>query len=110
MFCINECSDATCLLALCDGMDGQCGLTRRLRTIDLDDPAFGITTYTQGGIQCDTAGGDNLYIFYLLFTHTHDGAFTEILLDLSHCSLQGLQLLLLRSQLLRRFFFLCHSF
>ena len=46
MFGIDEGSDTTSLLAFGNGMDGQCRLTRRLRTLDLNDASFGVAANT----------------------------------------------------------------
>ena len=94
---IDEGGDATCFLGLCDGMDGQGGLTRRLRTIDLDDASLGIASHAEGGVQSDTACGDDFHILYLFFAHSHDATLAEVLLYLRHGSLQRLQFLFLRA-------------
>ena len=110
MLRINEGGDATSFLSLCDSMDSESRLTRRLRTIDLDDTPFGITSHAKSRIQSDTSCRNHLYILYLLVSHSHDAALAEILLNLRHGGLQGFHFLLLRvhSRALFHFFF-CHS-
>ena len=99
MFCIDEGCNATFLLALCDGMNGQCGLTRRLWTVNLNDTSFWIAANTQCCIQTDGASRDAVDFLDIFFTETHDGTMSIVLLDFCHCCLQGFQFL---------FVWICH--
>ena len=55
MLCIDERSHTACLLTLGNGMDGQCGLTRRFWAEDFDDTSLGIAAHTQCGVQSNRA-------------------------------------------------------
>ena len=50
MLGVDDRCEAALLLHLCDSVDGQRGLTRRLRAIDLDDTTTGIAPYTEGDV------------------------------------------------------------
>ena len=114
MLGVDEGRDAALFLRLGDGMDGQRGLTRRLRAIDFYHSAAGIAANAQGHVEPDGARGDDIHILHLLVAHPHDGAFTEIFLYLAHSGLEGLHLgLFLRLFLLgflscELFFCFCH--
>ena len=90
MLCIDKGCNTASLLCLGNGVDGQRGLTTRLRTIYLDDTSLGIASHAQCSVQTYRAGGDHLYILDFLFAHTHDRALAEVFLNLRHGGLQGL--------------------
>ena len=96
MLSIDESSDTASFLCLCDGMNGQSSLTRRFWTIDFYDSSLRITTYAKRIVECDTAGRNHLYILDLFITQFHDRAFAEVLFDLRHGSLKGLQFTFIR--------------
>ena len=79
MLGIDECCDATLLLCFGDGMDGERGLTTRLRSVDLDDASLRISAYAECGIQSDGARGDDLHVLYVLVAHAHDATLAEVL-------------------------------
>ena len=49
MLSVDEGSDAAVLLCLCDGMDGERGLTRRFRTIDFYDTSLRVAANAKSG-------------------------------------------------------------
>ena len=53
MLGVDEGRRAPLLLCLGNRMDGQCGLTAALGTIDLDDASLGIATHAQCGVQAE---------------------------------------------------------
>ena len=93
MFCIDECSDTARFLCFGNGVDSQCCLTGRFRTIYFDDSTFRITAYTKRIVQGYRSGRDDFHILNFFVTQFHDRAFTEALLNLVHSRLQGFQLL-----------------
>lgn len=58
MFGIDEGAGGTAFLGFGDDRQGQRGLTRRFRAIDLDDTAFWQAADAKGNIQAQGAGGD----------------------------------------------------
>ncbi|MNN27166.1 hypothetical protein D3C81_1406930 [compost metagenome] len=82
------------LLCLGDHRQGQGGLARGLRTVDLDDPALGQTADTEGDIQPQRAGGNGRNRLALVVAHAHDRALTELTLDLTQGRGQGALLVL----------------
>jgi hypothetical protein len=77
-------------------MDGQGGLTTALRSEDLDDTAFGITTHTQAPDRGQWIPWKWITSTCLdgIISHAHDGTLTKGLLHLVHRELKGFQLLL----------------
>ena len=106
---IDEGCNASVLLCLGNGMDGQRGLTTRLRSVYLDDTSLGIASYAECGIQSYGTCGYDVYILYFFIAHAHDTAFAEVFLYLRQGCLQRFHFLLLRGQLLFVFFFFCHN-
>ena len=78
MLSVDEGSDAAVLLCLCDGMDGERGLTGRLRTIDFYDTSLRVAANAESGVQTDTAGRYDLDIIHLLVAELHDGSLAEV--------------------------------
>ncbi|MCY1548252.1 hypothetical protein D9M68_843480 [compost metagenome] len=89
MFSVDEGAGSTVLLRFSDDRQGQRGLTRRFRAVDLDDTAFWQTADAQGDIQAQRAGGDGRNALTLMVTHAHDRAFTELAFDLTQGRSQG---------------------
>ena len=77
MLGVDEGSDTALLLRFRDGVDGQCGLTRRLGAVDFDDSAFREAADTQRRVQTDGTGGDDVHFFNMRLAHAHDGALAE---------------------------------
>ena len=115
MLSINESSNASLLLRLGDSMNGQRCLSGRLRPINLNNPAFRVSSHAQCNVKTQRPCRYNLNVFYLFVAHTHDGTLAEILFYLRHCCLQCLHFSLLRSLFLlgfsccQLFFCLCHD-
>ena len=80
-------------------MNGQSGLTGRLRTIDLDDASLRIAAYAECIVEGDTAGRNHFDVLDVFITELHDGAFAEVFLNLRHGCLKCLQLTLVRIQI-----------
>ena len=107
MLGIDEGSNTASLLSLCDGMDGQCCLTRRFRTIDLDDTSPWITAYAQCIVESDTTRRNYLDILDVLIAEFHDRALAEVFLNLRHGCLEGFQFSLVGGQF-ALFYLFCH--
>ena len=94
MFCIDKGCIAAPLLGFCDHVQGHGGLTGRFRSINLDDPAPGNTSYAQRNIQGQCSGGNCFYIH--LFTgiaQLHDGPFAKVLFNLLQSCIQCFRLI-----------------
>ena len=79
MLCIDKGGDAASLLRLCNSVNGECSLTRRLRTINLYNTSLGVSAHAECGVKANTSGRNHLDILHLLVTKLHDGAFAEVL-------------------------------
>ena len=77
-------------LGLGDGVQGQGGLPRRFRPVDLDDPAPGNAADPQGQVQAQGAGGDDGDLDLFVLPQAHDGALAVMLFDLPQRLGQGL--------------------
>ena len=88
------------LLHLCDSVDSQRRLTRRLGAVDLDDTTAGIAAYAESVVEVDRASGDDVDIGRGAGSHVHDRTLTVGLLDLTEDGLEGLQLGLILGLLL----------
>ena len=82
------------LLALRDRLQGQRGLARGFRTVDLHDATLGQATDTEGDIQHQRTGGDDLDRFDDAVAHAHHGALAELLFDLAQGGGEGTLLVL----------------
>ena len=96
------------LLGLGHHVEGQCGLTGGLRSIDLNDPALGQAADPQRQVQGQGAGGDRLHHYPQVLPQPHDGALSVVALDLRHGGLQCLLLICGGSRALHRRFLCCH--
>ncbi len=92
MLGINYGSNATELLGLGYGMDGQSGLTRRFGTEDLNYSAARVAPHAQGIVETDRAGGDHLDIHYRVVAELHDRALAIVFLDLAESFSKGFEL------------------
>ena len=81
-------------LRLGDDVHRQGRLARRLRPVDLGDPAPRQPADAEGEIERQRPGGDRLDVHRRLLAHPHDGALAVLLLDLRQRHLQRLRLLL----------------
>ena len=106
MLSIDKGSNAARLLCLGNSVNGQCGLTRTLGAINLNDTTFGVSAYAQSGVEGDTACRYYLYVFNMLVAKLHDRPLTKVFLYLCHGRLQSLQFAFLHQR--HVFVFLCH--
>ncbi|CAB4957711.1 unannotated protein [freshwater metagenome] len=90
MFGVDIGADAAVALSLGDDMHGECGFTRRLGTVDLDDATAGQTADAEGEIEGEGTGRDGVDLHAALLAHFHDRALAELLLDLTECHVECL--------------------
>ena len=86
---------ATVALGLSDDMHGECGLARRLGTINLGDAPTRQTADTEREVKCQRTGRHDFDRHVGAFAHFHDRAAAELLVDLRQRHLQRLVLILL---------------
>ena len=82
MLSVDECGVAAGLLGVGDGVQGDRGLTGGLGAVDLDDAAAREATDAEGDIECEGTRGDHLHGRSIVVAQAHDGALTELLVDL----------------------------
>ncbi|GGM67215.1 hypothetical protein GCM10010106_11520 [Thermopolyspora flexuosa] len=87
---VDEGGDAARLLRVRHRVQGDRGLTGRLRTEDLHDPPAGQAADAERDVQRDRPGRDHLDRGTRLVAETHDGALAELALDLGERRFQGL--------------------
>ena len=80
---------ATATLRVGDCVEGERGLTRRLRAVDLDDAAAGQPAYAECDIQCDGSGRDHGDGCAVVTAEAHDRALAELAVDLCECRVEG---------------------
>ncbi len=74
-----------------DDLQGERGLARRLRAVNLDHPSTRQAADTERDVESERAGRDDLNVLdHLTLTEPHDGALAELLFDLRQRDLQGL--------------------
>src|SRR5690606_15528224 len=78
---VDEGADAAAFLRFSHGVKGKGGLTRRLRSVYLDDAAAGKTADAKRVIKPDRAGGDSVDVDLLAFAEGHDSFVAELGLD-----------------------------
>jgi hypothetical protein len=72
MLGIHKGGNPALLLGLGDDLEGQGGLTGRLRAIDLHYPTFGHAAHPQGQVQTQGAGRDDLHMAHgIQIAHAH---------------------------------------
>ena len=103
MLGIDDCRNTAGFLHLCHRVDSEGRLTGRLRTVDLDDTSFRITADAQSVVQTQTTRRNHGNVLYLLITQTHDGALSEVFVNLCHRVLQRFQFVC------RWSLFFCHN-
>jgi len=81
---VDEGSDAAIPLSLGSDVEGQCGLTTGLRSVDLDDAAPRNPSDAERQIQGQRPGRDGGHLLDIVGAEAHDGALAELPLDLSH--------------------------
>ena len=82
MLRVDERSVATGLLGVGDGMEGDRGLTGGLGAIDLNDTAARQAADTECNVEGEGPCGDHLDWRTIIVAEAHDGALTELLIDL----------------------------
>ncbi len=80
---IDEGRGAALALAFGDHLQGQRGLARGFRTVDLDHAAARQTAHAQRDVQAQRAGGNGVDGDLGMVAHAHHGALAELLLDLA---------------------------
>ena len=100
MLGVHEGRHAAQLLRLGHHLQGQRGLARRFRAVDLDHATAGKTANTKGVVDADCAARDRVRLRRAgPLSQTHDGALAELLLDLAYSQFDGFRffLVLVRS-------------
>jgi hypothetical protein len=87
---VDEGDDAAAALGLGEDVLAERGLARRLGAEDLGHPAARNAADTEGKVQCDRAGGDDVHGLALGRAETHDRAASELLLDRQNGRIDGL--------------------
>ena len=87
---VDERRDAAGALRVGDRVQGQRRLTRRLRSVDLDDAAARETADAERDIEGDRAGGHDLDGSALVAAEAHHRALPELPVDLGEGRFQGL--------------------
>jgi len=91
---VDEGANASSALHLGDGVQGQRGLARGLRPVDLDEPPAREATDAQREVQRERPRGEGLYLRGVRrVTQGHDGPLAELLLDGGHRRSDGPKLL-----------------
>ncbi len=93
---VDEGGHAAAALRLGDDVESQCGLARRFRPEDLDDPAARHAADTERRVEGERAGWNGRYLHLLPGSKAHDGTLAELLVDLGEGGLNGLGALVLR--------------
>ena len=90
MLCINKSCHTPLTLGLCYHMQGYCGFTRGLRTINLNNTTSRNTAYTQSNIQWQNTSRDNLHIHICCgISQAHNRPLAVVLFYLLHGIFQG---------------------
>ena len=79
---VDEGGDAALALGVGDGVQRHGGLTGGFRTVDFHDTAAGQAANSQGDVQRDGAGRDDLDGRTDFVAEAHDRAFAELLVNL----------------------------
>ena len=83
MLGIDEGGAAAGLLCLRYDLEGERGFPGGFRAVDLDDPTAGQASDAERHIELQGSGGNDIDIaHHARVTHAHDGAFTELSLNL----------------------------
>ena len=85
VFRIDEGGDAAKLLGFGNGVQGECRLAGRFRSVDFDNAAAGEASHAECHVELDASGRDDRDFFDRLAAEGHDGTFTIILFDLRNC-------------------------
>ena len=79
---VDEGGIAPGLLGVGDGVQGDRGLTGGLRTVDFDDATARQAADAEGDVESEGTRGDHLDGGTVIIPQAHDGALTELLVDL----------------------------
>ena len=90
MLGVNERHDAAQRLSLRENLQGKRGLAAGFRTVDFYDTPARHSPDTQGGIQRKSTGGDDAHLQAVALAQLHDGALTELALNLFGGELENL--------------------
>ncbi|KAG1388140.1 hypothetical protein G6F59_016086 [Rhizopus arrhizus] len=94
MLGVDEGRRAAQLLAFGDGLQGQSGLARGFRPVDLNDPALRQAANAQCDVEHQRAGRDGFDGLDHAVAHAHHRALAELLLDLAQSCSEGALLVL----------------
>ncbi len=97
VFRIDKRGHAALFLGLGDYLQGQGGLARGFRAVDLGDPPPGDSAYSQGDIQADGPGGNGRYGLMCPVGQAHDRSLAVFALNGPDGSFQGLFLHIFRA-------------
>ncbi len=89
MLGIDEGGDAPVALCLGHDVQGETGLARALRPVQLDDPPPGDPADSQGEVEGEGTGGDHIHLPGRRLSHLHDCALAELTLYLADRHVQG---------------------
>ncbi len=89
---VDERRDATGLLGVGHGVQGDGRLARALRAVDLHDPATRQAADAEGHVERDRARRDDIDRGTRVVTQAHHRALAVLLLDLRHHRIEGLRL------------------
>ncbi len=83
MLRVDEDGFAPSSLRLGDDVLTQGGLARRFGPVDLGHPAAGNAAHTQGDVQGEAAGGDDVHVLVWAFSQSHDCTLAEATADVA---------------------------
>jgi hypothetical protein len=87
---VDEGGDTPVALGLGHDVEGEAGLPRAFRPIELDDAAPRHATYPQCEVERESTCGDDIHLDVGRLSHLHDGALAKLPLDLAERHVQGL--------------------
>ena len=91
MLGVDEGHHAPCLLGFGEDVQRERGLSRGLRTVDLDDAAARNAPDAEGHVEPEGAGGHGLNVGRdFVLPHAHDRALPELLFNLGNGGCEGL--------------------
>jgi hypothetical protein len=79
---VDEGRHAAAALGLGDHVQGQGGLARGLRPVDLDHASARHAAHAERGVEGERARGDGGHVHLLPAPQPHDGSLAELLVDL----------------------------
>lgn len=94
---IDECTGQTLTLSFGNYGKGQCGFTRRLRAVDLNDTTTWQTTHAQSDVQAKRTGRNNIDVHCTVGAEPHNGTLAKLFLDLRKSHFQRFVFCLIHS-------------